>query len=109
MAGNLKGAKDGRPFVKNDPRINRAGHPKGQRNLSTILREMLDEKVDVIDEHGNKVRKQFQDVLVRKLIKKANDGDLRAIQEVFNRLEGMPKQKTEVENTGEITVRFIEK
>jgi hypothetical protein len=68
------------------------GRPKGSRNLSTILKEMLEEEVEVnID--GKKERRQFKDVIIRKLIKKANDGDLRAIQEVFDRTEGKSKQE----------------
>lgn len=100
---NLKDFKKG-----HDPRRNLKGHPKGQRNLSTILREMLSEEVEVTID-GKKAKVQFQDVLVRKLVKKANEGDLRAIQECFNRTEGMPKQKTEVETTGNITINWIPK
>lgn len=70
------------------------GRPKGARSLSTILREMLEEEIDVnID--GVKSRKQFQEVIIRKLLKKANDGDIRAIVEVFDRVEGKPKQEVD--------------
>ena len=81
--------------------LNPAGRPKGARNLSTILREMLEEEIEVnID--GKKERKQFKDVLIRKLLKKANEGDLRAMQEIFDRTEGRAIQP--MEQTGEVTV-----
>lgn len=89
-----------KPFVPGESG-NPAGRPKGARNLSTILREMLEEEIEVnID--GKKERKQFKDVLIRKLLKKANEGDLRAMQEIFDRTEGRAIQP--MEQTGEVTV-----
>lgn len=80
---------------------NPKGRPVGARGLSTILREMLEEEIDVnID--GTKQRKQFGDVIIRKLLKKANDGDIRAITEIFDRVEGKAKQANEVR--GDVTV-----
>ena len=93
MAGRKDIYKDAVPFKKGQSG-NPNGRPKGARGLSTILREMLDEDIKVI-ENGVEVRKQFKDVIVRKLLKKANDGDLRAIEQIFDRLEGKPKQEIE--------------
>lgn len=81
------------------------GRPKGVRNLSTILRDMLQEEIEVnID--GVKSRKQFQEVIIRKLLKKANDGDIRAIMEIFDRTEGRPKQELEQSGGTSITVKW---
>jgi ribosomal 50S subunit-associated protein YjgA (DUF615 family) len=88
---------------------NPAGRPKGTRNLSTILREMLEEEIEVNVE-GKKERKQFQEVIIRKLIKKASDGDIKAITEILDRVEGKAKQT--VEQSGkteqELTVRILD-
>lgn len=82
----------GQGFHTDPDRINKEGRPKGSRNLSSILREMLQEEIEVnID--GVKSKKQFQEVIIRKLLKKANDGDIRAIMEIFDRVEGKPKQE----------------
>lgn len=95
-----------KPFKKgDDARRNMEGRPKGSRSLSTILREMLDESIEVI-ENGKKTKKQFKDVLIRKLLKKANDGDMRAIQEIFDRVEG--KSKQEIEHSGELKQVIVE-
>ncbi len=77
---------------------NPAGRPKGSRNLSTILRELLDEEIELSD--GEK--KKYKEVIIRKLITKANDGDLRAITEIFDRVDGKPTQEIhhEVTETG---------
>lgn len=73
------------------------GRPKGSRSLSTILKEMLEEEI-VITIDGKKERKQFQEIIIRKLLKKANDGDIRAIQEILDRVEGKAKQQLDINN-----------
>ena len=65
------------------------GRPKGRRSLSTILREMLSEEIE-IDVNGKKTKKELQDVIVNNLIQNAVKGDLRAIEQIFNRTEGTP-------------------
>jgi hypothetical protein len=77
---------------------NPEGRPKGSKNLSTILREMLNEEVEVIVD-GKRERKKFQDIIIRKLIKKANSGNLRAIREIFDRVEGKARQFIETNIT----------
>lgn len=88
------------------------GRPKGAKSLSTILRDMLDESIDV--KEGDKViKKNFADVIVRKLIQKANAGEIKAITEIFDRVEGKSKQAVDVTTKGEsinkITVEIITK
>jgi len=78
------------------------GRPKGSRNLSTILKEMLEEEIEV-EIQGKKEKRQFQEVIIRKLLKKANDGDIRAIEQIFDRTEGKAKQT--VDFTGIVDTR----
>ena len=64
---------------------------------------MLDEEVEVTD-GGKKVKKPLSDVLVQKLIKKAvKDDNLKAISEIFDRVDGKAKQTIEatVSNTAD--------
>jgi len=85
---------------------NPSGRPKGVRNLSTILKEMLEEEIEVnID--GVKSRKQFQEVIIRKLLKKANDGEIRAITEIFDRVEGKAKQEVKFDGVIQQPPKFI--
>lgn len=88
------------PWKEGDPSPNPSGRPKGSKNLSTILKAMLEEDVEVVID-GKKERRQFQEVIIRKLLKKANDGEIRAIKEIFDRVDG--KSKQEVQHSGEIT------
>ena len=71
---------------------NPSGRPVGSKNMSTILKELLDEEVEL---DGKKI--PFRDAIVKKLIKKANAGNLKAIQEIFDRTEGKSKQEIKLE------------
>ena len=99
------------PFPNDDTQFkegesgNPHGRPKGTRNLSTILKAMLEEDVEVVID-GKKERRQFQEVIIRKLLKKANDGEIRAIIEIFDRVEGKAKQEIATEHSG--TIEIIE-
>jgi len=84
---------------------NPSGRPKGSKNLSTILKEMLEAEIDVVVD-GKKEKKAFKDVIIRKLIQKANNGDLRAIREIFDRVEGKPKETVNLQSDN--TIRWIE-
>lgn len=88
---------------------NPSGRPRGTKNLSTILREMLQEEIEV-DVNGNKEKKTLSDVLVRKLIQKANSGDVRALTEIFDRTEGKAKQEIDqkTEHSGSIDITWEE-
>lgn len=82
----------GKGFDARPEAINRTGLNKGSKKLSVILREMLDETVEV-DINGKKEKRTLKDILVRKLITKASrgDGDVRAISEIFDRVDGKPQ------------------
>jgi len=82
---------------------NPAGKPKGTKHLSTMLKAMLNEEVEI---DGQKIK--FDQALIKKLLKKASDGDIKAIQEVFDRTEGKAKQEIETEHSGglDITVKW---
>lgn len=69
---------------------NPSGKPKGTRNRSTIIRELLEAKA--IDGDG-----QIADQLTRALIKKAAEGDVGAFRELFDSAYG--KNTDRVENS----------
>lgn len=54
--------------------------------MSTILREFLELETEV-----DGVKMTYKDSIVKKLIKSADNSDLRAIQEIFDRTEGKAK------------------
>lgn len=76
------------------------GVPKGTKQLRTILKAMLNEEIEV-DVNGVKTKKKFIDLIIRKLLKKANDGDMRAIEMIFDRMDGKPDQKVDVVSDGQ--------
>lgn len=89
---------------------NPAGRPKGVPNSKTrLLRllELVQTKTNPItgDKEEFTVAEQLDMVLINKAIK----GDIRAYQEVMDRLEGKAKQSTELEVTGGINITWEEK
>lgn len=72
-------------FKPGDPRINRKGRPLG-RSLSEILREVLDE--DAPGSDGRPSGRTVKDVLARKAVRSALEGDFRFFKEILERTEG---------------------
>jgi len=79
------------PFVPGQSG-NPKGKPKGARSMTTILREMLETETET-DVDGQKVKMPFQDAIIRKLLQKANKGEIKAITEILDRIEGKAKQE----------------
>jgi hypothetical protein len=86
----LRGAKDGKPFVKNDPRINKNGRPKRLPDLDELLTEVLSET--------NKGKEYIKLVLIA-LRKKAASGDVRACELLLDRTYGKLVTKKDIDLT----------
>lgn len=90
--GKLRGAKDGVPFVKGDPRCNRNGRPKKLPELEQLLAEVLgEEKNDITAMQG----------ILLALRKKALSGDVRAAELLMDRGYGKLKVTKDVDLTFE--------
>lgn len=89
-ANKYSGSKNLKPFKSGkDWKGNAKGRPKGARNRSTIVREMLEE--NATDGEGG----QIADQLVRALVKKAIAGDVAAFKELFDSGYGKITDKVE--------------
>lgn len=88
MAGKLKGAKDGKPFVKGDPRINRKGAPKKLPELDKLLAEVLGEEKD---------GKTAAEAILSAIRLKAVKGDVRAAEMLMDRAYGKAKQQIDLD------------
>ena len=70
------------------------GRPKGSFNIKTLLNNLLNEEMDFEDvKNHTKHKKKAYEVLYRALIRKAIEGDIQAVKEINQRLEGMPVQE----------------
>ena len=90
-------------FKPGDPRINRNGRPKEPWTMTALYKEAGDEA----DETG--LPKKL--IVARKLWEIAKKGDVTAIKELGNRIDGMPKQSNELSGHLEVKtlmVKFIE-
>ena len=86
----------GKPFTKNDPRINKEGRPVGTKNLTTKVREALEKIAEGKDY-------TYEEAFIKSLLKKAIvDGDTSTQRLIWNYLDGMPTQK--LEESGELKI-----
>ena len=89
---------------------NPAGKPKVTEHSKTRLKRLL----DLVQKKKNPITGEEEEFTVLELmdmqmIAKALKGDQRAYQEVIDRLEGKPKQATEVEVSGGMSITWEEK
>lgn len=106
-----KGGKIGNPnltqvskatqFKKGHKPSPNAGRPLGSPTLSATLQRLLDREintVDILDENKTKCRMAVRDRIGMAVMAKALSGDIPAVREILDRLEG--KTTTKVEVTG---------
>ncbi len=84
-------------FHTNPERINKDGAPTKPWTWAGLLREKLEE-VNPED------KRQYKELVAEALRIKAAEGDVNAIKEFGNRLDGMPAQSIKQTNDGEIRV-----
>lgn len=80
-----------KPGVSGNPK----GKPKGARHFSTLIREAI-QKVAEGDAEPTDI------LIVKQLAKKAKEGDLKAMDIVFDRVDGKAEQTINLD--GELTV-----
>ena len=77
---------------------NPKGRPKGIVSITDTLRKVIEKKMETIDPvTKNKDRKKIKEIIALALVGKALKGDVRAIQEMRDRLEGKVTQKVEAD------------
>lgn len=81
------------PFSKNDPNINRKGRPPKEWTMSSLIEEALEE----VEEKSGK---SFKSLVAKRLAHMAVGGDIQAIKEINNRMDGMAQQQVDVTTLG---------
>lgn len=86
-------------FNANPQNINKNGAPKKEWTMKGLIEEALEEE----DQSGTPYKK----LIARKLRSVALKGDVVAIKEINNRLDGMPKQELGVDGDLNLTVNLV--
>jgi hypothetical protein len=61
---------------------NRKGRPKGKRNFTTVLKEILEEKI-VVEENGKRKTLTKYEAALKQLVDQATSGDLVALRQLI--------------------------
>jgi hypothetical protein len=97
------------PAKKGEVR-NPNGRPKGVANSKTRLLRLLELVTKVRNPvTGEEEEFSIAEQLDMQIIAKARKGDLKAYEIILDRLEGKPKQSTEVEVSGGVNITWEEK
>jgi hypothetical protein len=97
------------PAKKGEVR-NPNGKPKGVLNSKTRLLRLLELVTKVRNPvTGEEEEFSIAEQLDMQIIAKARKGDLKAYEIILDRLEGKPKQSTEVEVSGGVNITWEEK
>jgi hypothetical protein len=97
------------PAKKGEVR-NPNGRPKGVANSKTRLLRLLELVTKVRNPvTGEEEEFSIAEQLDMQIIAKARKGDLKAYEIILDRLEGKPKQSTEVEVSGGLNITWEEK
>ena len=86
---------------------NPKGKPKGAKNRSTIIKEILNLMVKKVDADGKAVWQSKEYLMVEALVNKAIEkGDVNAFNALYNNLYGNLKYSVDVNTTEEVNHDF---
>jgi len=94
--GDRKPQQNNESFKKHQWKKGQSGNPKGRPkkafSITSLAKEMLDEQADYISPHALPQDKTWRQMIVRAWLKKCAEGDISAIRELNERLEGRASQ-----------------
>lgn len=81
-----------------------SGNPKGRPKRDWTVQSLIEEAMEESDESGIPAKK----IIYQKLVNLAKRGDIQAVKEINQRLDGMPQQKTDLTTNGkDLVVKTI--
>lgn len=106
-AKNLRG----KPFKKgNDDRRNMDGRPKGSLSFATALKLEAEKQAGIIKlEDGTEKKVSALELITRKLVELGKNGDMQAIKEIADRMDGKARQAVDIDLQGNMSISALDK
>lgn len=82
----------GRPFQPGQ-----SGNPKGRPPKEWTMSSLIEEALEEVEEKSGK---SFKSLVAKRLAHMAVGGDIQAIKEINDRIDGRPQQKTDITSNG---------
>lgn len=89
-----------------DPRRNLDGRPKGSLGFATALKIEAEKQAGILPD-GTKV--SALEIITRKLIELGKNGDMQAIKEIADRIDGKSRQAVDIDLQGNMNVSTLDK
>ena len=83
-------------FQLHPENINRKGRP----SRGWAWNELIEDAVNELAKNQSGDELEIKRIIVKRLAKMAAEGDINAIREIINRMDGMPKQSTDITSGG---------
>lgn len=80
------------------------GRPKRDWTWRDLLEEAAEEMIDVKQKDGKSSKFAFKRLIARKLLTEAANGNIGAVRELINRMDGMPQQKMDIKHEGGVSL-----
>lgn len=88
------------PWKKGHKHAPGNGRPKGSYSIVSSLQKIINREIEIKDPFSKKMTKgQMRDFLALRLVAEGLNGNIKAIQECFDRLDGKALQKIEQNQT----------
>ncbi len=92
-----------------DPRRNMNGRPVGSLSFATALREEAEKQSGIVTlADGTQKRVTALELITRKLVELGKNGDMQAIKEIADRMDGKARQAVDLDVQGNMNISSID-
>ena len=101
FSNNLEKPKSKQGFASHPELINRGGRPAREWTWQGLLEKVAEEYKEIKLKDGTVRNEQYKFLVAKRLWHESVNGNMNAIKELMNRMDGMPMQPSDVTSGGD--------